>query len=241
MMHTKKLSLSLCVLVSTCAACAPTIPDAKTSEAIRDAVVEARKVINSKSFQDHLLAIPHLDASATIANLTTGTEVARLYLESDGITHQYPTTYLVTRCGCGSSTASTGIDGPNKKATTTLRSCTLERMAALPKTNDDPVEGFACAINTIAHEWTHSIPEPNDPGVWLYQDNGHANAREWLVSYTVGAIAQCVYLDARGFRVEEKFEECLKAVGTTLFSAKTCEDGWAETMFGRRPAAPVNK
>ncbi|MFO0555412.1 MAG: hypothetical protein U0271_43950 [Polyangiaceae bacterium] len=110
----------------------------------------------------------------------------------------------------------------------------MDRITRHPMTPGTQVESFACAINTIAHEWAHTIPDPSDAGVWLYQDDDHEGSDEALVSYAIGAIAQCVYLDMQGYRVEEQFDECMRRVGTTTFNSTTCAAGWAETTFGRR-------
>jgi hypothetical protein len=215
------------------------IADPVARDTLRFAVAEARGVISSASFRRHLMALTRLDAHAGELP-TTGAAVAELYLGLEGVPRQYPTTYLVSGEGCGTSTASTRIDGSSRTATTTLRGCTIERASAYPLTREESVEKFACAVNTIAHEWTHAIPEPGKPGVWLYKDDGHRDVTVAIVSYTVGSIAQCAYLDAHGFRVEEKFDECVRLVGKTVFNTGTCATsssrgpGWAEKTFGRR-------
>jgi hypothetical protein len=223
---------------------ADSITLARDKDAVTGAAGAAARVIASSLFRRHLVKIAKIDPQPN-ATPTDGSTVANLYLGLDGVAHQYPSKYLTTTQGCtgfplthtGASTATTGLNGASGTATTTLHSCTLERARAYPKTDADPGGTFACAVNTLAHEWSHSIPDESRHQTvnnWLYQDTGHKHAKMGLVSYTIGAIAQCAYLDSRGFKIEERFEECVESVGTTTFNSSTCNERWAHDKFGRR-------
>lgn len=86
---------------------------------------------------------------------------------------------------------------------------------------------MACAINTIVHEWTHSIVDAR--GWMIFTDGGHKHAKDPLVSYTVGSVAQCVYMElATGdARLDAKnMAQCIQDVGTRVFDISTCKDGW---------------
>ncbi|HWW86024.1 MAG TPA: hypothetical protein VNZ26_20655 [Vicinamibacterales bacterium] len=211
------------------------IANAVDREAVDDAARAAANVIGTPLFRQQLQAIGDLDPQVNVPP-TTGDVVANLYLGLDGTGRQFPTSYITSpkKCaglfGIGGSTAITGVSGATKAATTTLHSCTTAHARA----QGTSIGEFACAVNTLAHEWTHAIPLPENPNGSLYQDARHKNSGMGLVSYTVGAIAQCVYLEMQGFRVKEKFGECLDAVGTTRFDPNTCNDTWAEKIFGKR-------
>ena len=117
-------------------------------------------------------------------------------------------------------TASTALSAD--ASTTYLNRCTLDRAATRPKDVGDRPEPFACAINTVVHEWTHAIPSREDNTESLFQDGSHTKS-ERLVSYTVGAIAQCVYLS----RFRDKsftLDKCVERVGTGVFNSDTCGD-----------------
>jgi hypothetical protein len=120
-----------------------------------------------------------------------------------------------------SEVAHTQLGGRDQAATITLRSPTMERWRA------GSYEQRACAINTVAHEWTHLVTATGS--VSTFQDGCHALAAVPLVSYTVGAIAQCAYLVEQGkFPID--MAACVAAVGTTEFDDDTCRAGWAASL-----------
>jgi len=93
-------------------------------------------------------------------------------------------------------------------------------------------EERACAVNTIAHEWTHTIPNPQKTMDSLFQDGGHTGADKPLVSYTVGALAQCLYLTKHEYPMDsEQLKTCVRRVGTITFIRNSCEKGWAKKLL----------
>jgi len=127
--------------------------------------------------------------------------------------------------------ADTAIGARGQAATIALRSPVLERWHA------DSHEARACAINTVAHEWTHLVTATGTTSA--FQDRCHAQSTVPLVSYTVGAIAQCAYLvEHAGLRID--MAACVAAVGTNQFHDDTCRAGWAASLdpaaaLGERP------
>lgn len=117
--------------------------------------------------------------------------------------------------------ADTAIGVRGHAATVMLRSPVLERWQA------DSVEARGCAINTVAHEWTHLVTTTG--AISTFQDRCHAQSTVPLVSYTVGAIAQCAYLaEHAGSPID--LAACVAAVGTTEFDTSSCDAGWAAAM-----------
>jgi hypothetical protein len=88
---------------------------------------------------------------------------------------------------------------------------------------------YACAVNTITHEWTHAVQTAPGVTAFRFTDEAHANALKPLVAYTYGALAQCMTLTqpfngAPGLDVD--LPACVQEVGTTTFNPSTCDWGW---------------
>lgn len=120
----------------------------------------------------------------------------------------------------GVAVASTRIAPPS--AEIAISRLVAERMTSNVR------EERACAVNTLIHEMTHAIPDAD--GNSKYQDWGFKRARSPLVSYAVGSVAQCAYLEQLyGVDLSEgTFTACVTAVGTTRFDGNTCNEGWFE-------------
>jgi hypothetical protein len=73
-------------------------------------------------------------------------------------------------------------------------------------------EARAELINTIAHEMTHLVPDPDTPCTMAYTDDGHdSDTEKSLVSYRVGNIAECVFLAREG--LEDQAQSCFDSLG----------------------------
>ena len=121
--------------------------------------------------------------------------------------------------GCLWETADTEINPANGNATIKLQGCTMTRAA-------EKNEPFACAINTMAHEWTHTISRSDSNAGYVFQD-GEYTAGLPLVSYHLGAVAQCTYLEVQGMIDSSRFDDCVKAVVGPPLDSATCAPGWA--------------
>jgi hypothetical protein len=89
----------------------------------------------------------------------------------------------------------------------------------------------ACLVNTIAHEWTHAIP--TETFEWRFTDAGHKGSAQPLVSYSVGAIAQCAYLEESHLLPKPLFARCVEQVGTRDFFGKSpgvCDEAWIDRL-----------
>jgi hypothetical protein len=208
------------------------VSDLETKRALALATAAAGAVVRSALFRAKLLGFDALGTNATGAE-KSGTEVEKAYFSTAGSVHMYPVTYDPSCLPCWFSTASTVLGGG--RATTTLRSCTVDRIKAVLRTDSGQDEAVACAINTIAHEWTHAVGDEKQTQV--YTDGNHTDSQKPLVSYTIGALAQCAYLDSRGYNVAPQFDLCLRLVGATTFNPSTCAPGWAMRVFGRKEVA----
>ncbi len=198
---------------------------------IRALVDATAAVVVSPAFHTHLAALTTLRATPDSSPTLAGEDVYRSYVGFDAISKPGPTSYAPKEASCLHQTAITDFKGTSG-STTFLNRCTFNRAASRPVPGSDDVEAFACAINTIAHEWTHTISEVGNPAKERYLDRGRNPSSGMLVSYTVGAVAQCTYLEA-GDHLPVPFDACIDAAGTNLLKTAPCAKGWAKKHSAR--------
>lgn len=200
--------------------------DGAHADAIRAAHAAAQAVIETSTFAQALASVGLLATApdAAAANDVTGAMVA-----TDAFAVAAPIEYRSVR-RCGGTTASTAlstIEGA-PGATITLFTATIDRLGARDR------ETTACVINTFVHEWTHVARAGND---FAYVDTGRGAATRPLVSYTVGAVAQCVYLAAQhrdSDGGEFALERCIGAAASVPLDPSTCVTGWGEQFVRSR-------
>ena len=204
------------------------ISDETRTATIRYYHQAAAQVVESSDFALALAAIEALAVAPDSNQTISGAFVAsRAFADAPPI--EYRTKYR--KGSVTASTALTDIEGlPG--ATITLFTATLERF------DDDGREATACVINTLVHEWTHTV---RDGDGFAFVDTGRGWSPRPLVSYTVGSVAQCVYLATR-YREDlggaEAFDlpACIEAAGTVTFTA-ACDAGWGEQFVRTGSAA----
>jgi hypothetical protein len=219
-------------------------------DAIRALVEATGKVVVDPRFHEHLAALSSLRATPDSPATLSGEDVYRSYVSLDPKSKPGAVSYepkwvggkiascklsvgdlLTLRFHGTNQTADTEFSGASG-STIQLNSCTFDRAATPPPPGSDDVEGFACAINTIAHEWTHTIPAPDAPTTERFLDRGHDKASGMLVSYTVGAIAQCTYLESIG-HLSIPFATCIDQAGTNILKTAPCQRGWSKGAMAR--------
>jgi hypothetical protein len=173
------------------------------------------------------------DVDAVLARASadpiSGRRLAALYLGFAADTASARVCYRV-QSGGGSETAETALGTCNGApgAITTLRSVTLERARSTT------LELKACAINTLAHEWSHAITvtSPTTGHGQIFEDNRHDHQKGPVAAYVIGAVAQCDFLSTdRNFDVRA----CIEAVGTNAFDPASCHAGWSDTFVRKGP------
>jgi len=196
----------------------------------------ARWVVLSPSFARHmkdskLSWLPTPTASQSM----NGEEVWRIYTGASP-DYQLPATVgygaYSWLWGCLKKTAGTDMSSANGDATITLEGCVMDwaREAAVP-------EAFACAINTLAHEWSHTISRAGGKATGYVFQDGKFEANQPLVSYQVGAIAQCTYLEAALMIDANQFDNCVRQVVGPPFNSATCVHGWAGKLRHEPPSS----
>lgn len=84
----------------------------------------------------------------------------------------------------------------------------------------------SCAINTLAHEMTHNMTRDPNQFRWAFTDTGlGGSVTGEKGSYTMGALAQCTYLQSIGRITQAGIGQCLAVWGlTNTFLGSRCDD-----------------
>lgn len=190
-----------------------------------EAIADAEGIVNSDDFRNRFGQVNDV-AVTPLGPIMSGQTILDAYAT------RVPIHYIAH--------GETETDTHFNVATSHIGDETLARWVALA--NDNDVAGRvrrACVINQLAHEWVHAVPDPGNPyGTTLFFDEGHESSTYPLVSFTVGAIAQCTYLVKYGVLVEDQLWSCVHAIGTRAFDGKrVCEstDWLARVTHGATP------
>lgn len=197
----------------------------------RDLVKATRTVISSREFQGFVASYQGAQGASSASDVLDGKDILWSYLGVDAATPpRNPITRDIvilpeSRWSVAKTEVTPGL------ARVFLRLPTIDRAASAV------VEEQACAVNTLAHEWTHTIPTASGYGS-LYTDKGHKGAAYPLISYQVGSTAQCVYLKQHGYPNLD-LAVCVQRVGTTAFNAASCRHGWAASVQAAATPEPL--
>lgn len=83
----------------------------------------------------------------------------------------------------------------------------------------------SCAINTLAHEITHDMTRDPKTFLWAFTDTGLKGVNTEKGSYTMGALAQCTYLQSVNRITAADIPQCVRIWGLrSSFDATHCGD-----------------
>lgn len=104
-----------------------------------------------------------------------------------------------------------------------LGSLTLGRLHLKRWLSQDLVEK-SCAINTLAHEHSHTLSSHAQfyNMVFLDQDRRKAPTGVPAASYLIGTVAQCTWLQQQGRVKADGFKACVAVFGTRHFNSNRC-------------------
>lgn len=174
-----------------------------TEEKLKRAIKATSELIGSELFQSKLAALNDLHDGSNLSPVPSH-ELLSLYVEK-----RLPAHYVQDGEGYQAQTGTTPTC-----ATINLGSKHVERWA--DGNSRAELLRSACVVNTIAHEWTHTIPGHYDG--FRFVDGHHKRSANPLVSYTVGSVAHCAFLEKAKLLRDDKFWECVEAVGTNVFN-----------------------
>lgn len=183
--------------------------------------------MSSPQFAKNLASISEL-RGATHGNALSGSAALSSLVQSVACVKYVPSnradetadTGIVQGCQCA------GAPGPF--ARTAFGEHNLERWNAVAD-GPDLAASRACMVNTIAHEWTHAILDASRKDS-MFKDGGHLFSSAPLVSYTVGAVAQCTFLEQQDppLVAERQFASCVERIGVKSFAGDVCAPKWYE-------------
>ena len=195
-----------------------TIPDADRAR-LEALLQETRRIIVSPAFRRHLAA--YGDGRAIKVSPTGPFEDGRTLLASylGLLKSPFPLSVVVADDAPPNDQVpgTTGIAADKTRADMHLTAKTMARWSDA----SNPWRK-SCAINTTAHELTHAVVDATGTGVykdrgffwmWLFGGGDH------IVSYTVGTVAQCTWLEEGG----EDYHACVARMGTKTFSGDGCD------------------
>lgn len=158
-----------------------------------DALIAAtRSVIESPRFQQVVTARGDLHVSALGAKIE-GAVLYAAYLSLRPERRIVPTTITIMR---GLPARTSGITALCAADRGTRRASIRLQPYVLRQWRSKSLKARSCAINTLAHELTHAVVEGADDQ--LFTDDGIRWFSFALVSYGLGTIAQCLYLEHEG-------------------------------------------
>jgi hypothetical protein len=86
----------------------------------------------------------------------------------------------------------------------------------------------SCAINTLAHEISHTLSKQAGSNLQyiLDEEDGRPRPRagEPFASYLTGTVAQCTYLQSKGRIKAAGFDSCVAVFGVARFNSDSCDD-----------------
>ena len=188
---------------------------------LKPLLADARKLFESPRFAAHLAALEtvavdadgeHLSGRALLDALSNAKLAVDYRLAGEGKS-------------CDTSGGETAHTDPPSTPPTPTTTCV--QPIVIDRADNVHPDAYACDINTIVHEWMHAVVDAQ--GNERFTDKGHKGSKVPLVSYTVGAIAQCTFLEESFAELPPaEFVKCVEAVGVRNFYYESCAERWFE-------------
>jgi hypothetical protein len=188
---------------------------------LEDLVSETRRIVVTPSFRSHVVQYTGdrvLKASTTGKSVDGRTALAHyLGVAPDG---GKPDFVIISNDGKDDPKVP-GETGPSQVVGQSRMHLSPEVVRRWQSSN---LRRKSCAINTVAHELTHTvIDRTSGHAELLFRDGGYTwmwlLGGQHLVSYTFGTIAQCTWLQEKN---GEDFDRCVERMGTKNFTGDGC-------------------
>jgi hypothetical protein len=175
---------------------------------------------------------------AALADALTGTDASFRYVPAS----------VTLRGDADDNFASAGYAGLASDRRTGLASMTLGRLHLGRYRSSDVVER-SCAVNTMAHEASHTLTNTRPAFIHAVEDTGNgaapAGSTAPLASYLIGATAQCTYLQQQGRVPADGLKACIAVFGTNNYNSNRCSQFGNDEPVEERdglaaPANPIN-
>ena len=176
-------------------------------------------LIDSEQFRQNLQAYGQNAWSAPFGKVVPPSLIAAAYLGNDPVWHVLESIVVWVGKNDADATATTSLlPLPCSKATIQIGRSRLKWW------NNGTTKGRGCAINTLAHELSHAIPEGSGQCGNLFRDKGfHWAMWRPLVSYKVGGIAECTYRQLQEDPTARDMRQCVDRASSHPFDPTGCD------------------
>jgi hypothetical protein len=193
-------------------------------QTVQELINATMQVITSPRFASNLEGLDapyHRLWLSPFGKTMSPTEVAQVYLGRHGTVRPAPIIVEVA-----------DQDNPSQgfSRETPLVSYIVLPPFVLERWRGNTLERRSCAVNSLAHEISHSFSQNSTKGVYIFADKGKGeffNLTSYfyghLASYTIGTVAQCTMLQEAN-ELEGEFVACLNDWGTDEFYSSGCGD-----------------
>ncbi|WP_427454545.1 hypothetical protein [Litorimonas sp. WD9-15] len=204
-------------------------PNSPEAELLQNWIETTTSTLTSAPFENNLSRVAERYPQVWVSRTRDAMQTAELrdVLHADDSLFPslwWPKTSVVLRGDETTDLARTGAD------TETKGEIEIGRMHYRRYTEGDMVER-SCAINTLAHEISHTLSDRADE-FWMHfldtaaRDNAPPNM--YQASYLVGTVAQCTWLQEQERVAENEFFDCLLTFSDpssgSRFRSRACND-----------------
>lgn len=196
-------------------------------------IAEAQRTMRSRRFRDNMLSLSdaypriHFRTHPNGAMLVLGSpsELMTVLDAADPAYRYIRTPFSLTGQSNEYSPVNAGREGSDVDADGVARgSGTIARGHLWNWNHSNPVIR-SCAINTVAHEISHTVVI--DPATYRYAfsdfDRFSTSAPTPSASYLIGSVAQCTWLQEQGRIGAGELRTCLAVFGVRHFNSLRCQ------------------
>jgi len=185
-------------------------------------IAETLALLKSKEFKNNLSSL-----SVDYTRVSFGSRSASVAELSKVVGLEYPYRFYPTPVALvGNQWNSTVLTGHNGERINGIlvTSMAVGRQHFARFRSANAVER-SCAINTMAHEISHTITDSPTLATGVIEDTGTSatiGAATPIASYLMGSVAQCTYLQKVGRIKEEELRSCIAVFGDSEFNNGRC-------------------
>lgn len=209
---------------------------------------ETRDTLGSAEFAENLRRLAPLYPQIYLRHENGAPRIAGMDVIQDALNgrngHRWVRSNLALGYGTNVFEPSAGWIGLTEADGSQLGSISIPRgnLARWYSEAGDIVER-SCAVNTMAHEISHTIAGPEHPiQFWIaFADVNRrlAPAGVPAASYLVGTVAQCTWLQRKGRITADDVSACVAVFGTRHFNDKRCTSFAGDSAIVEGPDLPA--
>ena len=187
-------------------------------------IKETFDILRSKAFIENLTALSP-DYSEISFGTKSGTPAELVKIVELQPPYRYFPTPVALHGDQWNEMALTGHNGELMPNGGFMASMTLGRKHFRRYRSRNAVER-SCAINTLAHEISHTITDHPQWSTGVIKDTGVGavfGGEKAIASYLIGSVAQCTYLVRAGRITKDQVRSCVATFGDSAFYNPRCD------------------